>query len=83
MNAAASFAPTGAMTMPKVGALLAGVSPGDLARIDLSGITQVDSSALAVLVQWKRANPALSIEGAPEALRVLADLYDVGFLLDA
>jgi ABC-type transporter Mla MlaB component len=77
---AATFAPTGSMTMPDVGALLAQASPGKLGCIDLSGIARVDSSALALLVEWKRANPALSITGAPEALHVLASLYDLGFL---
>ncbi|MBP6095251.1 MAG: STAS domain-containing protein [Methyloversatilis sp.] len=51
--------------------------------IDLSGVGSVDSSALAVLIAWERASGGmdggpLPVVGAPEGLRSLAHLYEVG-----
>ncbi|MGA3772218.1 STAS domain-containing protein [Ralstonia nicotianae] len=54
-------------------------------RVDCAGLSQVDSSALAVLLSWQRtaqaAGIALDIAAAPEALRNLATLYGVDTLL--
>ena len=54
-------------------------------RIDCAGLSQVDSSALAVLLSWQRtaqaAGVALDIAGAPQALSNLATLYGVESLL--
>ncbi len=53
--------------------------------VDCAGLSQVDSSALAVLLSWQRtaqsAGIALDIAGAPEALSNLAALYGVESLL--
>lgn len=53
--------------------------------VDLSGVTQVDSAALALLLSWLRAARAggrqLSIDQAPAALVSLASLYDVDSIL--
>jgi phospholipid transport system transporter-binding protein len=51
--------------------------------IDLSGVDSVDSSALAVLIAWERASGGiddgpLPVVGAPDGLRSLAHLYEVG-----
>lgn len=56
---------------------------GSAKTIDLSGVGPVDSSALAVLIAWERASGgldggALPVVGAPEGLRSLARLYEVG-----
>ncbi len=54
-------------------------------HVDCAGLSQVDSSALAVLLSWERsaraAGIALDIAGAPEALSNLAALYGVESLL--
>jgi len=56
---------------------------GGGARIDLTGVEAVDSSALAVLLAWQRAaGRRLSFEGASESLRSLATLYRLEELLD-
>jgi phospholipid transport system transporter-binding protein len=53
--------------------------------VDLSGVTQVDSAALALLLSWVRvakgAGRQLSIDHAPPALVSLASLYDVDTIL--
>jgi phospholipid transport system transporter-binding protein len=53
--------------------------------IDLAGVTDADSSALSLLLEWQRAAKArgfrLSYEGLPENLRSLARVYGVLELL--
>ena len=53
--------------------------------VDLSGVTQVDSAALALLLSWVRAarnaGRSLSIDQPPAALVSLASLYDVETIL--
>lgn len=53
--------------------------------IDLSGVTLVDSAALAIVLAWMRVagegGRTLRLEGVPHQLRSLADLYGVGELL--
>lgn len=53
--------------------------------VDCTGLSQVDSSALAVLLSWQRtaqdAGIALDIAGAPQSLSNLATLYGVESLL--
>lgn len=60
------------------------VATGDRV-VDLSGVTHVDSAALALLLSWLRAARAagrqLSIDQAPAALVSLASLYDVDSIL--
>ncbi len=52
------------------------------ARVDLAGVEAIDSSALAVLLAWRRAGREVPFEGAPAALRSLAKLYRLDDLLD-
>ena len=56
-------------------------------RLDLSGIESADSSALALLLQARRAaaaaGHALTFAGMPAGLSTLAGLYDLGPLLSA
>jgi phospholipid transport system transporter-binding protein len=53
--------------------------------IDLGGVTELDSSLLAVLLAWQRearaANVELALEGLPEGLATIARLYGVEALL--
>lgn len=53
--------------------------------IDLSRVTEADSSGVALLLAWvrlaKERNQALSIEHVPESIRSLAALYGVVELL--
>lgn len=50
-------------------------------RFDLSGLTDLDSSAVAVLLSWRRAAQARSVNleylGATPSLLQLAELYGV------
>lgn len=63
---------------------LARVAQGDVA-VDCSGLTQVDSAAVAVLLGWQRAaasrGQALSIVNVSPQLGELAALYGVAELL--
>lgn len=53
--------------------------------IDLSQVTAVDSSAVALLLAWRRAaaeqGKALRFDGMPANLQSLAELYGVDALL--
>jgi phospholipid transport system transporter-binding protein len=53
--------------------------------IDLSGVSAVDSAALAIVLAWMRAardnGRTLRLEGVPAQLQSLAALYDLGELL--
>ena len=53
--------------------------------VDLSGVTQVDSAALALLLSWVRAartaGRRLPTDQPPPALVSLASLYDVDTIL--
>ena len=55
------------------------------ATIDLSGVTEVDSSALSLLLEWRRdaarGGRAIRFEGLPRNLQSLAELYGVTELL--
>ncbi|HRP96684.1 MAG TPA: STAS domain-containing protein [Rhodocyclaceae bacterium] len=57
---------------------------GDLV-VDFSGVSEADSAALGVLLDWCRvartAGHALTIRGLPTGLRSLADLYGISELL--
>ena len=57
------------------------------AVLDASGLTEFDSSALAVLLECRRqalaAGKAFSVRGLPPRLRQLAGLYGVGDLIPA
>lgn len=57
-------------------ALLAGAD-----TVDLAGVTEVDSAALGLILEWQRAGASrdvrLAIAGAPRAFDNLARLYGV------
>jgi phospholipid transport system transporter-binding protein len=79
---------SGSMTMDNAATLLAqGVAALDAGRtvFDLAGVTEVDSSGLAVLFGWQRAaqskGKSLAIVNSPHNLRSLADVYGVAELL--
>lgn len=81
---------TGAMVMTSAAGLLAEGS-AFVSRpetvFDLAGVTEVDSSGLAVIFGWQRAarrqNNAIRIANMPQSLSSLADVYGVGDLLPA
>lgn len=53
-----------------------------VSTIDLDGVTEVDSFALGVLMQWVRQQKGkLEFTNIPQNLRSLADLYDVSAML--
>jgi phospholipid transport system transporter-binding protein len=79
---------SGGMTMDNATVLLAqGVTALDAGRaaFDLAGVTEVDSSGLAVLFGWQRVAQAqgksIAIVNPPHSLRSLADVYGVAELL--
>jgi phospholipid transport system transporter-binding protein len=50
--------------------------------VDVSGATEVDSAALALLLEWRRlANRPMKIVGMPPGMASLASLYGVQDLL--
>jgi phospholipid transport system transporter-binding protein len=55
--------------------------------IDLSGVSEVDSTALSLLLEWRRSAAAaqrvIAFTNLPANLRSLADLYGVSELLGA
>jgi phospholipid transport system transporter-binding protein len=54
--------------------------------VDLAGVTEVDSSAVSLLLEWRRAalrdKRKLEFVNLPENLKSLAQLYGVIELLD-
>ena len=54
--------------------------------IDLAGVTEVDSSAVSLLLEWRRAalreKRKLAFVNLPDNLKSLAKLYGVTELLD-
>ncbi len=80
---------TGPLVMTSVSEVLEKTS-GMLGKadwtIDFSEATDIDSSALALMMQWRREAEAaartVTFAGVPDNLRVLAQLYGVAFLLD-
>lgn len=64
------------------GRLLASGAP----RVSFAGATEVDSAAVAMLLQWLRearlAGRRVHVDDAPPALANLARLYDVADLLE-
>ncbi len=76
------------MTLDRAEALLAAgiaaLRPGSW-RVDLSAVGEADSSAIAVMLGWLRAAPAVSaklqFEQVPEGIAALAELYGIRELL--
>jgi phospholipid transport system transporter-binding protein len=80
----------GPIVMANVGEFLregsAHVGSADL-TVDLSAVTEVDSSALALLLEWRREavrkSRKLNIRNLPVNLRTLAEVYGVVPLIGA
>lgn len=75
---------SGAMTLAQARALHTASSPllAQARIVDLAAVTEVDSSALAVLFSWLRAVPAgLTLRHVPADLLALAEVYGVRELL--
>jgi phospholipid transport system transporter-binding protein len=55
---------------------------GTVTTLDLSGVGEIDSSAVALLLGWRRAaakaGKTLTLSGLPPAFDTLVDLYGVG-----
>ena len=53
--------------------------------VDLSNVTEVDSAAVSLLLEWRRAagraQRHIEFVNLPESLKSLADLYGVSHLL--
>ena len=78
----------GPITMGNVTAVLAEsatlfASPSMV--VDLSGVTDVDSSAVSLLLEWRReaakANRRIDYANVPANLKSLAELYGVSHLI--
>ena len=52
-----------------------------VSTLDLSRVTEIDSSALALVLAWQRGaakvGRVLGVSGAPQGLKTLAELYGV------
>ena len=79
---------TGAIVIDSVGKLLesgrAHCAAHDV-TLDFSGATELDSSALALILEYRRvaeaAGKRLSVSNIPASLKTLADLYGVTDLI--
>ena len=49
----------------------------DIDMIDLSGVDNTDSSAVALLLEWQRIRPELRFTGTPAGLLSVAKLSDL------
>ena len=85
-----SFQPAPTLTVDNARSMLAAglqAIDGGQQVIDFSGLTAVDSAAVAVLLAWQRAAMkkaiALSFVNMPDMLQNLAELYGVVGLLPA
>jgi phospholipid transport system transporter-binding protein len=60
---------------------------GDEVLVDFAGVTDVDSAAVSLLLEWRRqalaANRRIAYINLPSNLKSLADLYGVSDLLGA
>lgn len=80
-----SIALAGELGFATASALLKEHAGSTTAVLDLSGVTRVDSSGLALLLELKRESKApggLRFEKAPKQLRNLADFFDLSSLLN-
>jgi phospholipid transport system transporter-binding protein len=74
----------GPLTLAHVTAVLAESVPlfkGPRVVVDLSGVTEVDSAAVSLLLEWRRAaakaSRTVEFSNLPASLRSLAELYGV------
>jgi phospholipid transport system transporter-binding protein len=55
--------------------------------VDLAGVTEVDSAAVSLLLEWRReaakANRRIDYANVPANLKSLAELYGVSHLIGA
>ena len=79
---------SGAITMRNATAVLEEgrrLFNGSSIVVDLSGVTELDSSAVSLLLEWRRAakaeNRRIEFINIPANLQSLADLYGVSELL--
>lgn len=49
--------------------------------VDLSGVTESDSAALALLLEWQKRRPSIWFAGAPESMLSVAKLSNLDELL--
>ncbi len=82
------FKPSGALTMQTAGSLLAegrALAAGGNLVIDFAAVTESDSAALALLLDWMRtcaqAGGRVAVRSLPASLTSLAQLYGVDELL--
>jgi phospholipid transport system transporter-binding protein len=87
---AGRYAVVGQMTLPVARRLLdegRQVFDRNDAVIDLKSVSEVDSTGLAVMLEWMRSaqrhNHKLSFTNIPDNLKSLADVYGVSELLPA
>ena len=78
----------GELTVDTVARVLADTSPQDRAAaevVDLAGVTEVDSAAIALAIAWLRearvGGRTIRFENLPPAMAKLARLYAVGDLI--
>jgi phospholipid transport system transporter-binding protein len=78
----------GELTVDTVARVLAGTPPQDrdgVEVVDLAGVTEVDSAAVALAITWLRdaraAGRTIRFENLPPALAKLARLYGVAGLI--
>ena len=80
----------GPITMGNVTAVLAESSKlfaSSNLVVDLAGVTEVDSAAVSLLLEWRReaakANRRIDYANVPANLKSLAELYGVSHLIGA
>jgi phospholipid transport system transporter-binding protein len=78
--------PVNLSTVPKLSATwLAAAGPAGMI-VDLSSVTDVDSSSLALLIAARRvveaSGGAFQVKEVPDAMKTLASLYGVNFIVD-
>ncbi|MFA7239290.1 MAG: STAS domain-containing protein [Sulfuricellaceae bacterium] len=73
------FSIDGAITMDNANAVLEeGLTKfAQATEVDLSALTEVDSAAVSLLLEWRRANPNLHFVGYSDNLKSLVTLYGV------
>ena len=54
-----------------------GQKSGQAAEVDLSALAEIDSAAVSLLLEWRRANPNLHFVGFSDNLKSLVTLYGV------
>jgi phospholipid transport system transporter-binding protein len=76
---AGRFSIDGTITMDNASAVLEdGLAKFSAAEeVDLSALGEIDSSAVSLLLEWRRANPNLRFVGCTDSLKSLVTLYGV------